>query len=48
MQVIYKNKIEEIVSKRTDSMGLLLYVGRISRYLERKYHRRIRNRRNRI
>jgi len=48
MQVIYKNEVEGVVSGKTDLVGPLLCTGRISRYLEGKCYRRVRNRRSRI
>ena len=48
MQVIYKDEVKRVVSRRIDSVGPLLYTGRISRYLEGKHHGRVRSRRSRI
>ena len=36
MQVIYKNKDKGYSSRRAGVIGLIVYVGRIGRYLERK------------
>ena len=37
MQVVYKNKNKVDSSRRTDSVGVVLYTGRISKYLKGKY-----------
>ena len=44
MQIIHKNKNERSVSKGTSTVGIIIYVGGISRHLERKYNERLRKR----
>jgi len=39
MQVVFKNEVEGVTSRRTDSVDPLLYTGKISKYLEREYYR---------
>ena len=41
MQAIHKNKDEESGSWRTDSVGVIIYIGRIGRCLKEKYTRRL-------
>ena len=48
MQIIFENKDEEGNSGRTNSMGSIIYVERISRCMEGNFVRGFRNRRNRI
>ena len=42
MQVIYKNKNKRSSGRKTDSVGPIIYAGRISRFLKRKYIERLR------
>ena len=48
MQVIYKDEVERVNSGGTDPVDSLLCIGRISRYLEREHHGKVRYRRGRI
>ena len=41
MQVIYKNENKRKSSQRTDLIDFVIYRERISRYIERKYTRRL-------
>jgi len=44
MQIIYKNEDEECNSRGAGTISFIIYVGRIGRYLERKYYRESRKR----
>ena len=44
MQVIYKNKNEKSNSRGASIVDVVICIGGISRYLERKYYRRFRKR----
>jgi len=48
MQIVFEDKDEENNSRRTSSMGPLIYARRISRCIEGKCNKRIRDRRNGI
>ena len=48
MQVIWKSKNKEGTIKGTDPMDAVLHVGRVSRYMERKYIGRTKGRETRI
>ena len=37
---IYYDMNERSNSRETDSMGIIIYIGRVSRYLEEEYYRR--------
>ena len=41
MQVIYENEDEKDNSRRADTVDLIIYIGRISRYMEGKYAGRL-------
>ena len=44
MQIVYKNENERSTSRRTDSIDIIICVGRIDRYLEEKHAKGFRNR----
>ena len=48
MQVIYKNEDERGISRETNSVDIVIYVGRNSRYLKRKCIGEFKSRRDRI
>ena len=48
MQAILENENERSYSGRIDSMGVVICARRVSRYIERKYIRRLENRRSRV
>ena len=48
MQIIPENEDEEDNSKRTGVLDLVTCAGRVSRYIERECHGRIRVRRGRV
>ena len=48
MQVIFENKNKRSIIKRTNPMGIVLYVGRISWCIKRESAERLRIRRNKI
>jgi len=37
MQVVYQNEDERSDSRETNSIGIIICIGRVSRYLEGKY-----------
>jgi len=41
MQVIYQNENERRSSGEADSVDTIIYIGMISRYVERKYTKRL-------
>ena len=48
MQAIYKNKVEGVVSRKTNPMNIIICSKWISRHLEEECYERVRNRRDRI
>ena len=44
MQVIYENEDEKGNSRRADTVDLIIYIGRISRYMKGKYTGRLERR----
>ena len=48
MQIIYKNEDKRDSSRRTNSVGAIIYTGKISRYLEEIHFGRFGNRQFRI
>ena len=48
MQIIPEDEDEESNGRRTGVLDLVTCVGRVSRYMERKYHERIRFRGGRV
>ena len=48
MWTILGNEDERSYSGGTDSIGSVICIGRIGRYMEREYIRRFRNERNRV
>lgn len=48
MQNILKDENERSYCRETDLMGSVICIGRISRYIERKYIQRFGNRRSRV
>jgi len=43
MQTIYKNKNKKSCNGRTDLIDIVIYIGRLSRYVEREYIREFGN-----
>ena len=44
MQVVYKNENKGASNRRTNSVGIVIYVGKVSRYIERECLREFRDR----